>query len=130
MPDWATPRGYARDRNSRSLPTGKAEADRKPAIRFTLLSFRWPSLGSNACLAAIATEESEDDLARAPTGAVRTKAAARRCKQELTLGDVIAAIHRVLWALPNLSMPRQPGGALKISVTLLNRLFQARSMVA
>jgi hypothetical protein len=71
-----------------------------------------------------------DELARTAPSAVRPKAAAWYCKQEPTFSDAIAAVRRVLWALPNLSMSRQSGDTITISANLLNRLFQTLAMAA
>ncbi|MCW8308021.1 transposase [Acidiphilium sp. PA] len=71
-----------------------------------------------------------DELARTTNTAVRPNAAAWYCKREPTFSDAIAAVRRVLWALPNLSTSRQPGETITISTKLVNRLFQTLSMAA
>ena len=71
-----------------------------------------------------------DELARTTKSAVRPNAAAWYCKREPTFSDAIAAVRRVLWALPNLSTSRQPGETITISTKLVNRLFQTLSMAA
>ena len=71
-----------------------------------------------------------DELARTTKSAVRPNAAAWYCKREPTFSDAIAAVRRVLWALPNLSTSRQPGETITISTILVNRLFQTLSMAA
>jgi hypothetical protein len=70
------------------------------------------------------------ELARTTPGAVRPNAAAWYCKPQPTFSDAIAAVRRVLWALPNLSMSRQPGDTITISANLLNRLSQTLSVAA
>jgi hypothetical protein len=71
-----------------------------------------------------------DDLARTTKAAVKPNTAAWYHKQEPTFSDAIAAVRRVLWALPNLSMSRQPNDTITISANLVNRLFQTLSMAA
>jgi hypothetical protein len=57
-------------------------------------------------------------------------AAAWYRKQEPTFSDAIAAVRRVLWAPPNLSMSRQPGETITIPAALLNRVFQTLCLAA
>ncbi len=71
-----------------------------------------------------------DELARTTTNAVRPNVAAWYCKKEPTFSDAIAAVRRVLWALPNLSMSRQTTDTITISANLLKQLFQTLSMAA
>src|SRR5580693_2867682 len=56
-----------------------------------------------------------DGLAREAANALRPNAAAWYRKQEPTFSDAIAAVRRVLWAPPNLSMSRQPDESVIIS---------------
>ena len=60
-----------------------------------------------------------DSLVRDTTSALRPNAAAWYRKQEPTFSDAIAAVRRVLWAPPNLSMSRQPDESVIISANLL-----------
>jgi len=71
-----------------------------------------------------------DELVRTTTNAVPLNAAAWYCKKEPTFSDAIAAVRRVLWALPNLSMSPQTTDTITISANLLNRLFQTLSLAA
>ncbi len=63
-----------------------------------------------------------DELARAPTGAVRPRTAAWYNKREPTFSDAIAAVRRALWRPTGLSMSRPGTGTVEISVALLQRL--------
>ena len=54
-----------------------------------------------------------DGLARDTASALRPNAAIWYRKQEPTFSDAIAAVRRVLWLPPNLSMSRQPGEVVK-----------------
>ena len=63
-----------------------------------------------------------DELARAPTGAVRPRAAAWYDKREPTFSDAIAVVRRVLWRPPGLSMSHPGTGTVEISAALLQRL--------
>ena len=63
-----------------------------------------------------------DELARAPTGAVRPRTAAWYDKHEPTFSDAIAAVRRALWHPPDLSMSRSGMETIEISATLLQRL--------
>ena len=63
-----------------------------------------------------------DELARAPTGAVRARTAAWYSKREPTFSDAIAAVRRTLWRPPSLSMSPLDTETVKISATLLQRL--------
>jgi hypothetical protein len=44
--------------------------------------------------------------------------------------DAIAAVRRVLWLPPDLSISRKPGETVKIPITLLNRVFQTLCLAA
>lgn len=57
-----------------------------------------------------------------PTDAVRPQPAAWYNKREPTFSDAIAAVRRVLWCPPDLSMSRQSKDNIKIPVALLHRL--------
>jgi len=63
-----------------------------------------------------------DELARAPTGAVRPRTAAWYDKREPTFSDAIAAVRRVLWCPPGLAMSRPSTETVEISAALLKRL--------
>ena len=63
-----------------------------------------------------------DELARAPSGAVRPQTAAWYDKREPTFSDAIAAVRRALWCPPSLSMSRPSAETIEIPVTLLQRL--------
>ena len=71
-----------------------------------------------------------DGLARDATNALRPNVAAWYRKSEPTFSDAIAAVRRVLWAPPNLSMSRQPGETIAIAAGLLNRVFQTLCLAA
>jgi hypothetical protein len=71
-----------------------------------------------------------DGLDRDATNALRPNGAAWYNKSEPTFSDVIAAVRRVLWAPPNLSMSRQTGETITIAVGLLNRVFQTLCLAA
>jgi DDE superfamily endonuclease len=71
-----------------------------------------------------------DSLARETASALRPNAAAWYSKKEPTFSDAIAAVRRVLWVPPNLSMSRQTGGTITIPALLLNRLFQTLCLAA
>jgi len=71
-----------------------------------------------------------DSLVRDTAAALRPNAAAWYRKQEPTFSDAIAAFRRMLWAPPNLSMSRQPGGSVIISANLLNRVLQTLCLAA
>jgi len=71
-----------------------------------------------------------DGLDRDATNALRPNGAAWYNKSEPTFSDAIAAVRRVLWAPPNLSMSRQPGETITIAVGLLNRVFQTLCLAA
>jgi len=68
-----------------------------------------------------------DGLARDAGGALKTHTAAWYSKQEPTFSDAIAAIRRVLWTVPNLSMSRQPNGTVTIPVNFRNSQPPPRS---
>jgi hypothetical protein len=71
-----------------------------------------------------------DSLARETANAPRPNTASWYRKQEPTFSDAIAAVRRVLWAPPNLSMSRQPGETVTIASALLNRVFQTLCLAA
>ena len=71
-----------------------------------------------------------DGLARETTNALRPNATAWYRKQEPTFTDAIAAVRRVLWAPPNLSMSWQTGDTVIIPTGLLNRLLQTLCLAA
>ncbi len=63
-----------------------------------------------------------DELARTPASAVRPRTAAWYDKREPTFSGSIAAVRRVLWCPPGLSMSRPRKGTVEISAALLQRL--------
>jgi hypothetical protein len=63
-----------------------------------------------------------DELARASIAAVRPQTAAWYDKREPTFSDAIAAVRRVLWCPPGLSMSRPSAETVEIPATLLQRL--------
>ena len=63
-----------------------------------------------------------DELARAPTGAVRSRTAAWCDKREPTFSDAVATVRRALWRPPSLSMSRPSTETIEISAALLQRL--------
>jgi len=71
-----------------------------------------------------------DGLARDTTTALRPNAAVWYRKQEPTFSDAIAAVRRVLWFPPDLSMSRQPGEVIEITAGLLNRVSQTLCLAA
>jgi hypothetical protein len=71
-----------------------------------------------------------DGLARDTASALRPNAAAWYSKQEPTFSDAIAAVRRVPWSPPNLSMSRKPGETVTIPAALLNRVFQTLCLAA
>jgi DDE superfamily endonuclease len=71
-----------------------------------------------------------DSLVRSNPVALRTNAAAWYRKQEPTFSDAIAAVRRVLWSPPDLSMSRQRGETVTIGAGLLNRVFQTLCLAA
>ena len=71
-----------------------------------------------------------DGLARDTASALRPNAAVWYRKQEPTFSDAIAAVRRVLWCPPNLSMSRQPSETVQITTALLNRVFQTLCLAA
>jgi hypothetical protein len=71
-----------------------------------------------------------DSLVRDTASALRPNAAAWYRKQEPTFSDAIAAVRRVLWSAPNLSMSRQAGETVKIPAVLLNRVLQTLCLAA
>jgi hypothetical protein len=71
-----------------------------------------------------------DGLAGDAGGALQANAAAWYSKQEPTFSDAIAAVRRVLWTVPNLSMSRKPGETITIPSNFLNRVFQTLCLAA
>ena len=71
-----------------------------------------------------------DGLARDAANALRPNVAAWYAKSQPTFSDAIAAVRRVLWAPPHLSMSRQPGETITIAAGLLNRVFQTLCLAA
>jgi DDE superfamily endonuclease len=71
-----------------------------------------------------------DGLARDTPKVLRANTAAWYSKQEPTFSDAIAAVRRVLWSPPDLSISRQAGETVTITTGLLNRLFQTLCMAA
>jgi DDE superfamily endonuclease len=71
-----------------------------------------------------------DALARDTATALRPNAAVWYRKQEPTFSDAIAAVRRVLWFPPDLSMSRQNGDTVIIPAALLNRVFQTLCLAA
>ena len=57
-----------------------------------------------------------------PGGFIHPRTAAWYAKSEVTFSDAIAAVRRVLWCPPDLSMSRHNGGYVQIPATLLRRL--------
>ena len=56
---------------------------------------------------------------------LHARSAAWYVKDEPTFSDAIAAVRRLLWSLPNLSMSRQNPDNVEIPVALLQRLTEA-----
>jgi hypothetical protein len=71
-----------------------------------------------------------DSLVRSDPAALRANSAAWYHKQEPTFSDAIAAVRRVFWAPPDLSMSRQRGQTVTIGTGLLNRVFQTLCFAA
>jgi hypothetical protein len=71
-----------------------------------------------------------DGLARTSAITLRPNATAWYCKQQPTFSDAIAAVRRVLWSPPDLSMYRQDGDTVIMPVALLNRVFQTLCLAA
>jgi hypothetical protein len=71
-----------------------------------------------------------DGLARDAGGALQVNATAWYSKREPTFTDAIAAVRRVLWTVPNLSMSRKPGETITIQANFLNRVFQTLCLAA
>ena len=71
-----------------------------------------------------------DGLAQDTVTALRPNAATWYRKREPTFSDAIAAVRRVLWAPPDLSMFRQSGDTVIMPVALLNRVFQTLCLAA
>ena len=71
-----------------------------------------------------------DDLRRTQAMALRPNAAAWYRKQDPTFSDAIAAVRRVLWAPPDLSLSRHDGDSVIIQAGLLKRLIQTLALAA
>lgn len=71
-----------------------------------------------------------DDLARQDIAALRPAATTWYRKQQPTFSDAIAAVRRVLWAPPPLSISPKSGEATEIAATWLNRVFQTLCLAA
>lgn len=71
-----------------------------------------------------------DGLARDAGGALTANASAWYTKREPTFSDAIAAVRRVLWTAPNLSMSRGPGETVTIAANFLNRVLQTLCLAA
>jgi hypothetical protein len=71
-----------------------------------------------------------DSLVRDTASALRPNAAAWYRKREPTFSDAIAAVRRVLWAPPNLSLSWQADETVKIPALLLNRVLQTLCLAA
>ena len=71
-----------------------------------------------------------DDLARNAGPALRPNIAAWYRKDQPTFSDAIAAVRRVLWCPPDLSMSRKPGETVEIPADLLNRVVQTLCLAA
>jgi len=69
-------------------------------------------------------------LARANGGNLRLHAAAWYDKKEATFTDAIAAVRRVLWAPPDLSMSRTMTDTVLMPVSLLKRFVETLSIAA
>src|SRR5208282_3016010 len=83
---------------------------------------RHPAYHPGAAGAVLADHVWADGLARDKATALRPNAAAWYRKREPTFSDAIAAVRRVLWWPPDLSMSRQPGDVIEITAGLLNRV--------
>jgi hypothetical protein len=70
------------------------------------------------------------ELVRDDARVLRPNAAAWYDKTDVTFSDAIAAVRRALWALPNLSMSRQPGNTVTIPANLLKRVVQTLCLAA
>ena len=66
-----------------------------------------------------------NELARAPTGAIRPRTAAWHDKHEPTFSDDIAAVRRALWCPPGLPKSHLGTETVEVSATLLQRLTDA-----
>ena len=71
-----------------------------------------------------------DGLACDAANALRPNVAAWYRKSEPTFSDAIAAVRRVLWTAPNLSMTRLSDGTVNIPVNFLNRVLQTLCLAA
>ena len=71
-----------------------------------------------------------DSLARDNATTLRPNAAAWYRKQEPTFTDAIAAVRRVLWTPPDLSMSRQDADTVTMPAALLNRVLQTLCLAA
>ncbi|MGH7120294.1 MAG: hypothetical protein ACREFP_15120 [Acetobacteraceae bacterium] len=71
-----------------------------------------------------------DGLARETPAALRPNAAMWYRKQQPAFSDAIAAVRRVLWAPPDLSMSRHSGDTVIMPAALINRVFQTLCLAA
>jgi hypothetical protein len=71
-----------------------------------------------------------DGLVRDSATALRPNGTAWYRKQEPTFSDAIAAVRRVLWSTPDLSMCRQDGDSVIMPIALVNRVFQTLCLAA
>ena len=69
-----------------------------------------------------------NELARAPTSAIRPRTAAWYDKRKPTFSDAIAAVRRVLWRPQSLSTSRPDTGTIKIPVAFPQRLTTPSAM--
>jgi hypothetical protein len=70
------------------------------------------------------------DLVCANASSLRPSAAAWYKKQDPTFSDAIAAVRRVLWTPPHLSMCRQAGETITIPTSFLKRVLQTLCLAA
>jgi hypothetical protein len=71
-----------------------------------------------------------DSLAQNSTTMLRPNAAAWYRMQEPTFSHPIAAVRRVLWSPPDLSMSRQDGDTVIMPIALVNRVFRTLCLAA
>jgi hypothetical protein len=71
-----------------------------------------------------------DALVRDTATVLRPNGTAWYRKQEPTFSDAIAAVRRVLWSTPDLSMCRQDGDNVIMPIALVNRVFQTLCLAA
>jgi hypothetical protein len=69
-------------------------------------------------------------LMKNPNTVVRPHPAAWYRKSQPTFSDAIAAVRRVLWSPPSISMSRSGSGTVEIPVTLLNRFVETLCLAA